>query len=169
LEYDSPNPDSVPIGVTERAITTERSVETTMITPEMANSNRSGFIKNVNETLRAKKKELASVKYIHINVYTKLKHYIFIQDLLIGITNNSTNYISRKLDNLTNIVTNVNIQRHNEFVNLSKSMEYFYDKLTGYLNEIVKKEEQVFTLLHFLLDDLLNLYNYLDLDDEQRY
>jgi len=140
-----------------------------MITPEVANSNRSGLIKNVNETLRVKKKELASVKYIHINVYTKLKHYIFIQDLLIGITNNSTNYISRKLDNLTNIITNVNIQRHNEFVNLSKSMEYFYDKLTGYLNEIVKKEEQVFTLLHFLLDDLLNLYNYLDLDDEQRH
>jgi hypothetical protein len=48
-------------------------------------------------------------------------------------------------------------------------MEYFYDKLTGYLNEVVKKEEQVFTLLYFLLDDLLNLYNYLDLDDEQRY
>ena len=48
-----------------------------MITPEVANSNRSGLIKNVNETLRVKKKELASVKYIHINVYTKLKHYIF--------------------------------------------------------------------------------------------
>ena len=120
MEYDSPNPDSIPTGVTERVMTTKRSSETIMTTPEVANSNRSGLTKNV-------------ITLLH------------------------------------NIITNVNIQRHNEFINLSKSMEYFYDKLTGYLNEIVKKEEQVFTLLHFLLDDLLNLYNYLDLDDEQRY
>ena len=71
---------------------------------------------------------------------------IFIQDLMIDITNNN---VLKKLDNISDLIQEINLEHQDEFRNISEGFAILEYKMNNYLDEILQKDQKVFTIIYF--------------------
>jgi len=89
------------------------------------------------------------VIFISKNIFSFYKFtnvLIFIQDLMIDITNNN---VLKKLDNISDLIQEINLEHQDEFRNISEGFAILEYKMNNYLDEILQKDRKVFTIVYF--------------------
>lgn len=89
------------------------------------------------------------VIFISKNIFSFYKFtnvLIFIQDLMIDITNNN---VLKKLDNISDLIQEINLEHQDELRNISEGFAILEYKMNNYLDEILQKDRKVFTIVYF--------------------
>ena len=65
---------------------------------------------------------------------------------MIDITNNN---VLKKLDNISDLIQEINLEHQDEFRNISEGFAILEYKMNNYLDEILQKDQKVFTIVYF--------------------